>query len=181
MTEPLNAGEASALASGLVPLTTDERIRLHAALVAIASGAHIVMPASDVQEGRSVRIPASADEAELMEKLGFQYLAEHAPERLTDDGQIRAAAQSPPSRQAEPEMVECEWSEDNQDGCPYCSGEACAQCVPHGDPPCEHDSFERHQRRPAAAPDTEQAQTQNDSSERGALPPSSPDVEGEAS
>lgn len=150
MTEPLNAGEASALASGLVPLTTDERIRLHAALVAIASGAHIVMPASDVQEGRDPDAP------DYKEMLAFEKSAKAQWRKRAEDCE-RAAAQSPPSRQAEPEMVECEWSEDNQDGCPYCSGEACAQCVPHGDPPCEHDSFERHQRRPAAAPDTEQA------------------------
>ena len=43
-------------------------------------------------DGRdTVAWPKSVEEAELMEKLGFQYLAEYAPEKLTEFGKGRAA------------------------------------------------------------------------------------------
>jgi hypothetical protein len=42
---------------------------------------------------RAVDMPANADEAEMMEKLGFAYLKQHAPERLTDEGGARAEAE----------------------------------------------------------------------------------------
>lgn len=37
-------------------------------------------------EPHMVKIPTSADEAQLMANLGLQWLGEHAPERLTDTG-----------------------------------------------------------------------------------------------
>lgn len=38
---------------------------------------------------RSLTLPQNADEAELMEKVGFGWIKEHAPERLTESGQMR--------------------------------------------------------------------------------------------
>ena len=43
--------------------------------------------------------------------------------------------------------VECKWSEEDQDACWYCSGEACAMCGAGGcgqTPFCDHDHIERH-------------------------------------
>ena len=45
---------------------------------------------------QALSVPTSADEAELMEKLGFSWLAEHAPERLTEAGKARAATEQAP-------------------------------------------------------------------------------------
>lgn len=44
----------------------------------------------------------------------------------------------------EPEYLDCKWSEDETDACPFCSGEACNVCGDHPATPCEHDSLERH-------------------------------------
>lgn len=38
---------------------------------------------------RVITMPTTADEAEAMEKLGFAWLKEHAPERLTAEGLAR--------------------------------------------------------------------------------------------
>ena len=50
-------------------------------------------------------------------------------------------------------FVECLWSEEDQDACMMCSGEACSLCgagcwnnaIGFTEPPCEHDVMERHQ------------------------------------
>jgi hypothetical protein len=49
-----------------------------------------------------------------------------------------------------PKVVECTWSEDAPDACPYCAGYACAWCGPgpHIDNPCECNSFERQPGEP---------------------------------
>lgn len=39
--------------------------------------------------------------------------------------------------------VECRWTPDDQDACPYCSGEACAQYHPFGER-CDHSVDQRH-------------------------------------
>lgn len=49
--------------------------------------------------------------------------------------------------------MECRWSSDSEDACPYCTGEACAQCpdLPRLDgPDCEHDVAQRHEYESAA-------------------------------
>ncbi len=44
----------------------------------------------------------------------------------------------------EPQYLECTWTPDTPDACPYCSGEACNICGPYPSSPCDHDSLERH-------------------------------------
>ncbi len=40
-----------------------------------------------------VKFPENADEAEAMEKIGFNWLKSHAPERLTEEGKARPLAE----------------------------------------------------------------------------------------
>jgi hypothetical protein len=48
----------------------------------------------------------------------------------------------------QPRVVECRGMEDWSNECPYCTGEACAQCVnPTPAKPCDHDVEERHRLR----------------------------------
>lgn len=47
------------------------------------------------QPASSVAIPTSVEQAELMEKVGFAWLAEHAPERLTELGKERVIVGAP--------------------------------------------------------------------------------------
>lgn len=47
----------------------------------------------------------------------------------------------------DPNTIACKWTPETPDVCPYCSGEACAQCLDRVT--CEHDSFERHLIKPA--------------------------------
>lgn len=47
---------------------------------------------SEGQAQQSVKIPTNADEAEAMEKMGFLWLKEHAPECLTARGLARPPA-----------------------------------------------------------------------------------------
>lgn len=50
------------------------------------------------------------------------------------------------SREPEPEKyLECRWTPDDPDACPFCAGEACNICGDHPTEPCEHDSLERHE------------------------------------
>lgn len=59
------------------------------------AAAHYEEVAADKQAAAmssSVNIPISADEAELMQKLGLQYLQQHAPERLTPEYQMRLSS-----------------------------------------------------------------------------------------
>lgn len=58
------------------------------------------------------------------------------------------------------DVIECRWTPDSPDACPYCSGEMCYQCGvwPNN---CQHDSLERHTRpatqdKPVAQPDAEE-------------------------
>jgi len=41
----------------------------------------------------SIPLPTNAQDAEAMEKLGYRWLAENAPDRLTPDGRMRAASE----------------------------------------------------------------------------------------
>ena len=49
--------------------------------------------------------------------------------------------------------IACTWSESNQDGCGFCSGERCGLCLLFGGTKhpdqmdCEHDASERHMLR----------------------------------
>ena len=53
---------------------------------------------------------------------------------------------------SEVEYVECVWSEETPDACPYCSGEACSKCgagMGYTEHICTHDSLERHEKWPS--------------------------------
>lgn len=141
------------------------------------------VPASDVQEGRSVTMPVLTcpecgatdmnphDNGCLSMKRfpvgttkeqAAAWEAKHHPAPV-------AAVQSPPSRQG---FRLVGWRE---------LPEGCAIYATREEADLFYGSSIEPVYVPAAALDTEQAQPQKDSSERGALPPSSPDVEGEAS
>jgi hypothetical protein len=46
-------------------------------------------------------------------------------------------------------MVDCLWTEDDEEACVACSGCHCFLCAGMFEPNCQHDSFERHFIRPA--------------------------------
>lgn len=43
------------------------------------------------------------------------------------------------------EYRECKWSPQDQDACPFCSGEFCGRCGSNPNPPCQCDSLARHE------------------------------------
>jgi hypothetical protein len=58
--------------------------------VAARAISDLFLRAADAVDPNKVRMPTTVLEAELMQKIGFHYIAEHAPERLTQAGREKA-------------------------------------------------------------------------------------------
>lgn len=54
--------------------------------------AQLFIDAAEALDANNVRLPTTIPEAELMQKIGFNYIAENAPDRLTELGRDKAAA-----------------------------------------------------------------------------------------